>query len=116
MTKRDHEKSSGNVFADIGLPDPDQALAKAELARQISALIAARGLTQAEAASLLGLDQPKVSALMRGRLSGFSTERLFRLLNALGREVQIVIKPARSAARAHVFVRHVGAASRKAAP
>ena len=105
MTKRDHEKSSGNVFADIGVSAPDQALAKAELARQIARVIAARRLTQAEAASVLGLDQPKVSALLRGRLGGFSTERLFRLLNALGRDVQIVIRPARPRASARVSVR-----------
>ena len=61
-------ESSGNVFADLGLADPEEALAKAELARQIGALLAERGLTQAQAAALLGVDQPKVSALVRGRL------------------------------------------------
>ncbi len=111
MRKREQHKGSSNVFADIGLPNPDQALAKAELARQIGRLLSARGLTQAQAADLLGLDQPKVSALLRGLHGGFSTERLFRLLTALGRDVQIVIKPARSAARAHVSVRAVGGAN-----
>ena len=75
--------SSGNVFADLGLPNPDELLVKAQLAYQIGELISARQLTQSEAAKLLGIDQPKVSALMRGKLSGFSTERLFRFLNAL---------------------------------
>ena len=83
--------SSGNVFADLGLPNPDELLIKAELAHQISELISARQLTQTEAAELLGIDQPKVSALIRGKLSGFSTERLFRFLNALGSNVEIRI-------------------------
>jgi predicted XRE-type DNA-binding protein len=103
--KKDHEKSSGNVFADIGVSEPDEALAKAELARQIGELIVRRGLNQTAAAKLLGVDQPKVSALLRGRLSGFSTERLFRFLKALGRDVHIVIKPARRARTPHVTVR-----------
>lgn len=81
--------SSGNVFADLGLPNPDELLVKAQLAYQISELISARQLTQSEAAELLGIDQPKVSALIRGKLSGFSTERLFRFLNALGSNVEI---------------------------
>jgi predicted XRE-type DNA-binding protein len=87
------EKSSGNVFADLGLPQPEDRLAKAELARRISEIIAERGLTQLEAAGLLGIDQPKISALVRGRLGGFSLERLMRFLNLLGRDVQIVVKP-----------------------
>src|SRR5437870_8242312 len=78
------EAGSGNVFADLGLADADIALAKARLVQRIRDLIAARNLTQAKAAALLGLDQPKVSALIRGRLDGYSIERLFRFLNALG--------------------------------
>jgi predicted XRE-type DNA-binding protein len=81
--------SSGNVFADLELPNPDELLIKAELAHQISELISARQLTQTQAAEVLGIDQPKVSALMRGKLSSFSTERLFRFLNALGSNVEI---------------------------
>jgi predicted XRE-type DNA-binding protein len=91
-TKSDITKSCGNVFADLDLPDAETALAKAELARQINAIIRQRGLKQADAAKLLDIDQAKVSALGRGRLAGFSTERLFRFLNALGRDVQIVIR------------------------
>ncbi|MBD2570181.1 helix-turn-helix domain-containing protein [Anabaena lutea] len=85
--------SSGNVFADLGLPNPDEMLVKAELARKISNAITARHITQAEAAELLGIDQPKVSALMRGRLTGFSLERMFRFLNILGIDVEITVKP-----------------------
>ena len=85
--------SSGNVFADLGLPNADELLIKAELAHQISELIEMRHLTQSDAAKILGVDQPKVSALMRGKLSGFSTDRLFRFLNALGSNVEIRITP-----------------------
>ena len=87
------EVSSGNVFADLGLPNPEERLVKAELASKISSLIEQKNLTQMEAAELLGIDQPKVSALTRGRLSGFSAERLLRFLNALGSDVEIVVKP-----------------------
>lgn len=89
------EPSGGNVFADLGLKNPEVLLAKAELAQRIADIIAERKLTQVRAAKLLGIDQPKVSALLRGRLGGFSTDRLFRFLNALGRDVEIVIRPAR---------------------
>jgi predicted XRE-type DNA-binding protein len=85
--------SSGNVFEDLGLPNSDELLIKAQLAHQISELIEIRHLTQSEAAKLLGVDQPKVSALMRGKLSGFSIDRLFRFLNALGSNVEIRITP-----------------------
>ena len=93
----DFTESSGNVFADLGLADPAEAQTKAELAHAISAAIAERELTQTQAAALLGIDQPKVSALMRGHLSGFSIERLLRFLVALDRDVEIVIKPHASA-------------------
>ena len=85
--------SSGNVFADLGVAEPTEVLLKAELARQISGLIRDRGLRQTAAAKLLGVDQPKVSALLRGRLAGFSIERLVRYLAALGQEVEIVVRP-----------------------
>ena len=89
------EEGSGNVFADIGVPNPEERLAKADLAVRIAAVIRARHLTQARAAQLLRIDQPKVSRLLRGQLSGFSAERLMHFLTLLGRDVEIVVKPAR---------------------
>lgn len=85
-------KSSGNVFADLGLPAPDERLAKAKLAAEIARVIAARRLTQRAAAQLMGIDQPKVSHLLHGRLAGFSTDRLLTCLTALGRDVEIVVR------------------------
>jgi predicted XRE-type DNA-binding protein len=85
-------RSSGNVFADLGLPNPEERLAKAGLAAEIERIIRKRGLSQADAAKILGIDQPKISALRNGRLSGFSVERLIRFLNALDRDVEIVVK------------------------
>ena len=94
MPKRDldYVVSSGNVFADLGLPNPEEALAKAELANKIAVLIADRRLTQAKAAKLLGIDQPKVSMLLRGRLTGFSLERLMRFLLLLGQDIKITVQ------------------------
>ncbi len=86
------EQSSGNVFADLAVPGAREMLAKAEIARRIVEILDELGLTQVDAAALLGIDQPKVSALKRGRLEGFSTDRLFKFLNALDRDVEIVIK------------------------
>lgn len=83
------------MFADLGVAQPAVALAKAEFARQISRIIAARGLTQAAAAEVLGADQGKVSSLLRGQLAGFSTDRLLRYLTALDRDVEIVIRERR---------------------
>ncbi len=94
---------SGNVFADIGLPDADQRLAKAELAGQICKLIRQAGLTQAQAAARMGIDQPKVSALMRGRLKDFGTDRLLRLITTLDRDVLIQIRPPKD--RKHPSIR-----------
>lgn len=87
------QASSGNVFTDLSLENADELLVKAELARRISSIITTQQMTQTEAAETLGIDQPKVSALINGKLSGFSTARLFRFLNALGRDVEIVVKP-----------------------
>ena len=98
--KRDHIVGSGNVFADLGLPRAEEALAKAELAQKISAIIERRRLTQAQAAEILEVDQPKISALKRGRLSGFSLERLVRFLILLGSDVEIVVK-SRPRSRGH---------------
>jgi predicted XRE-type DNA-binding protein len=93
MAKRDYVESSGNVFADLGLPNPEEMLAKAELAIKIAEILRQRRLTQVQAAAMLGVDQPKVSALIRGRLSGFSIERLLRFLLLLGTDVSITIMP-----------------------
>ena len=105
VPNRDHTASSGNVFADLGLPKPVDLLAKAELAAKIIAEIQRRRLTQSQAAVKLGIDQPKISALMQGKLSGFSIERLVRFLLLLGRDVEITVKPtprSRSVARLRV--------------
>jgi predicted XRE-type DNA-binding protein len=85
------QESSGNVFADLGIPNPEQYLAKAELAVQILKIVRRRRLTQTVTAKLLGITQPKVSALLNGRLDGFSSDRLFRFLNALGCDVRIIV-------------------------
>ncbi len=98
-TKKDHEVGSGNVFADLGYAHPEEALAKAELAHKITTIIERRHLTQAAAAEILEVDQPKVSALRRGKLSGFSLDRLVRFLVLLGSDVQIVVKDHRSTRR-----------------
>lgn len=103
MSDIDSTPSSGNVFADLGLPDPEGLLAKAELVRQIDEIIHERGLSQTQAAAILGIDQPKVSALLNGRLSGFSMDRLVRFLLALDRDVQITVRPKQDD-RAHVTV------------
>lgn len=103
--ERDYIVSCGNVFADLGLPNPEEALAKAELAHKITVLIRERGLTQIQAAKLLGVDQPKVSALIRGRLAGFSLERLMRFLMLLGQDIKITVQASPSSrSRACVLV------------
>ena len=98
-TKKPYVLGSGNVFADLGVARPQEALAKAELAHKISQTIERRGLTQAEAAKLLEIDQPKISALRRGRLAGFSLDRLVRFLVLLGNDVEIVVKARRRSPR-----------------
>ena len=92
MPNREFTRSSGNVFADLNLPQADDVLAKAELAAKIIAEIQRRRLTQSQAAAILGIDQPKVSALKQGKPAGFSIERLIRLLLRLGRDVEITVK------------------------
>ncbi|MBI3899572.1 MAG: XRE family transcriptional regulator [Gammaproteobacteria bacterium] len=82
---------STNVYADLGYDKPDEALAKAQLAARIGEILEIRKLTQSAAAELLGIDQPKISALIRGRLRGFSYERLLKFLTDLGCDVEIVV-------------------------
>lgn len=85
--------SSGNVFADMGMADADERLAKAEMARLVRAAVRQRGLTQLQAAEVLGLRQPDVSDLVRGKLGRFSRMRLERMLNALDMEIRIQVGP-----------------------
>ena len=85
------EVSSGNVFADLGLPHPEQALLRSELAMEIRRIIEAKGLTQAEAAKLAGVSQPKISEITRGRVASYSVERLLHIVNRLGRSVEVRI-------------------------
>jgi predicted XRE-type DNA-binding protein len=89
------EKSSGNVFADLGLPHPEQELLKAKLMLEIYRLIRKRGLKQSQAGKILGIKQPHVSALLRNRSGSFSVERLMDFLTALGQDVEITLKPTR---------------------
>jgi len=100
------EEGSGNVFADLGLPGAEERLTKADLAMQITEAIRARRLTQAKAAALFDIDQPKISRLIRGQLSGFSTEKLIHFLTLLGQDVMIVVKPSARESRGigHVSV------------
>jgi len=86
------EQGSDNIFADLGFPNPEEHLAKAGLAVQIIEVIRQRRLSQAVAADILGIDQPKVSALMRGQLKNFSLDRLCRFLNRLDKDVHIIVK------------------------
>ena len=90
------EAGSGNVFADLGRPDADTHLLKAEIVTRIDTIIRQRGLKQTDAARLLGLSQPDVSRLLRGSFREYSLERLLRLLTALGRDVEIAIREPRS--------------------
>ena len=92
-----HEESSGNVFADLGLPHPEQDLLKARLTLQIYRIIKARDLTQLQAGEILGIKQPQVSLLLRNRSGTFSVERLMDFLTALGHDVEIRVKRTRKA-------------------
>jgi predicted XRE-type DNA-binding protein len=101
--------SSGNVFADLGFAEPEEELTKAQLASHIRETIKRRRLTQLAAAKIMGVDQPKVSALLNGRIANFSTERLMRLLTALGQDVEIMVR-AKPRNRARGRTRIVGEA------
>ena len=102
--KKDHEKSSGNVFADLGLPNSEQELLKAKLTVQIYRLIKERGLTQSKAAELLGTTQAQVSALMRCRPVSVSVGRLMEFLTILGQDVEVTVKPALARRCGHMSV------------
>ncbi len=90
-----YEDGSENVFADIGVRDPEDSLVRAKLAKQIVEIIEKKGLRQSDIADILGVDQSKVSKLVRGRISGFTSDRLLRFLNRLGCDVKIEVRRTR---------------------
>ena len=99
-------RGSDNIFADIGLAFPEKVQARAEIMFLIAEIIKKRGLTQKQAAKLLGIPQSKVSCLVNGKLSMFSLDHLFQLMNALGNDVEIIVKPktkAEKQAKTHVL-------------
>ena len=99
-------RGTTNVFADLGYANSEEMLAKAQLVSRISDIIKQRRLTQSDAAALLGIDQPNVSRLLRGQLGGFSYERLLKFLNALGWDVEIVVKrPGRARRHTQITVK-----------
>lgn len=87
------EMGSGNVYADIGVPDAEEMLLKAQLASRIADMIQSKGLTQSQAAELLGIPQPKLSLMLRGQFRGISEAKMLECLARLGRDIQIVIGP-----------------------
>ena len=100
MSGRRYEIGSGNVFQDIGVPNPEEHLVKAQLVFRIDGIIKKRRLKQVEAADLLGIRQPDVSKMLRGEFRQFSVERLLRFLVALNQDVEIVVKPHRDRSNA----------------
>jgi len=111
------EMSSGNVFADIGIENPEEELTKAKLVWEIEQIIKKKKMNQVAAAKVMGINQPKVSALIRRKLDGFSVERLIHFLNALGQDIDIVVrqKP-RSRKQAIINVYHENSLGRQSIP
>jgi predicted XRE-type DNA-binding protein len=95
VSRKGYEIGSGNVFKDLGIPNAEEHLVKAQLVFKIDAIMKDRGLKQAKAADLLGITQPDVSKMLRGDFKQFSVERLLRFLVALNQDVEIVVKPHR---------------------
>ncbi len=95
MTKKKYETGSGNVFKDLGLPNAEEHLIKAQLVYKINATLKDRKLKQVEAGKLFGIPQPDVSKMLRGEFRQFSVERLLRFLVALNHDVEIVVRPHR---------------------
>lgn len=93
MKKIPVQKGSGNVYVDLGYPDPEDMMVKAQLVTKVADIIRQRGLTQERAADILGLTQPKVSKMLKGQFRGISERRLFRCLMQLGRDVEIIVRP-----------------------
>lgn len=89
----EHEKGSGNVFADLGFENPEEELLKADLTGEIAFIIKKKKLTQTQVAEILGVDQPRISCLLRGRFDLFSVEMLMHFLQDLGQDIEIVVKP-----------------------
>jgi predicted XRE-type DNA-binding protein len=104
MKKNDHEKSSGNLYADLNYANPEEMQAKSDLAKAIYLIIQNAGMKQKQVGELFGLSQPKVSNLLNGRLSGFSLERLTRFLNILDYDVDIFVKPKPKNRSAHTSI------------
>ena len=101
MTKRKIEvyEGSGNVFADLGLPNPEERLLKANIVSELRRLIKERGLTQVKAAKLIGIHQPDLSLLLRGDFNDYSVERLMKMLTVFEQDIEIVMKPNRKAGK-----------------
>ena len=93
MSKKGYETGSGNVFKDLGLPNADEHLVKAQLVFKIDTIMKDRGLKQVDAAALFGVRQPDISKMLRGEFRQFSVERLLRFLVALDQDVEIIVKP-----------------------
>ena len=104
MTDTSITRGTGNVFADLGLPDAGERQTKTRLALALNRIIKDQGLKQIDAARLLGVPQPKVSALVNYRLEGFSVEKLMNFIVALGRDVEIIVRPTRGSDAARVLV------------
>ena len=98
------ERGSTNVYADLGMPNAEEMLVKAQLATKIGEIIRRRKLTQVEAAELLGIPQPKLSNMLRGQFRGISEVKMLECLTWLGRNVRIVVSSTRSRAEGHVSV------------
>jgi predicted XRE-type DNA-binding protein len=113
----EYEASSGNVFADLGIENPEEELTKAKLVWEIEQIIKKKKLTQVAAAKVMGINQPKVSALIRRKLDGFSVERLIHFLNALGQDIDIIVRPKpQSRKQAIINVYHENGIDRPAVP
>jgi predicted XRE-type DNA-binding protein len=95
MSKKGFETGSRNVFKDLGVPNPEEHLVKAQLVFKIDKIMKERGLKQVDAGKLFGIRQPDVSKMLRGEFRQFSVERLLRFLVALNQDVEIVVKPHR---------------------
>jgi predicted XRE-type DNA-binding protein len=100
MSKKGYETGSRNVFQDIGVPNAEEHLVKAQLVYKIDTILKERGMKQADAAGLLGVRQPDISKMLRGEFRQFSVERLMRFLVALNQDVEIVVKPHRGRSNA----------------